>query len=177
MFREFIISYSFMNKKRCYAMSDFFSGKEMSFILILTFSVYIFVWNVPLQATNAMMIYFILLFLYTVSKLLFSPQFRQFPLVKVLLAILFVLMLAEIIVAYSTHSIKITDLNHIFDYFSHMDLYSQYVQQTNDLPRYPLRVLAVLFYIFYTLLAQGKRKRTFFDQKIRGMPNFFEQLC
>jgi hypothetical protein len=32
----------------------------------------------------------------------------------------------------------------------------------------------VLFYIFYTLLAQGKRKRTFFDQKIRGMPNFFE---
>ncbi|PEC42498.1 hypothetical protein CON11_24665 [Priestia megaterium] len=105
-------------------MSDFFSGKEMSFILILTFSVYIFVWNVPLQATNAMMIYFILLFLYTVSKLLFSPQFRQFPLVKVLLAILFVLMLAEIIVAYSTHSIKITDSNHIFDYFSHMDLYS-----------------------------------------------------
>ncbi|MHA7742942.1 hypothetical protein [Priestia aryabhattai] len=105
-------------------MSDFFSGKEMSFILILTFSVYIFVWNVPLQATNAMMIYFILLFLYTVSKLLFSPQFRQFPLVKVLLAILFVLMLAEIIVAYSTHSIKITDLHHIFDYFSHMNLYS-----------------------------------------------------
>lgn len=124
MFREVIISYSFMNKKRCYAMSDFFSGKEMSFILILTFSVYIFVWNVPLQATNAMMIYFILLFLYTISKLLFSPQFRQFPLVKVLLAILFVLMLAEIIVAYSTHSIKITDLHHIFDYFSHMDLYS-----------------------------------------------------
>lgn len=124
MFREFITSYSFMNKKRCYAMSDFFSGKEMSFILILTFSVYIFVWNVPLQATNAMMIYFILLFLYTVSKLLFSPQFRQFPLVKVLLAILFVLMLAEIIVAYSTHSIKITDLRHIFDYFSHMGLYS-----------------------------------------------------
>lgn len=104
-------------------MDDFFSGVELSFLLVMIFIVYILVWHLPLHGSQIMMVYFIVMFIYTVSKFLLNLQFRQFPLVKSLIAILFVLILSEYLIIYDYHSIHISFLRSLIEYISNLDIY------------------------------------------------------
>jgi hypothetical protein len=104
-------------------MDIFFSGIELSFLLITVLIVYILVWHLPLQGSVIMMVYFLLLLIYIVGKFIFSPQFRQFPLVKSLISILLILVIAEHLVIYDYHTIHFSFLRSIIDYFSNLNMY------------------------------------------------------
>lgn len=104
-------------------MDIFFSGIELSFLLITVLIVYILVWHLPLQGSVIMMVYFILLLIYIVGKFIFSSKFRQFPLVKSLMAILFILVVSESLVIYDYHTIHFSFLRSIIDYFSNLNTY------------------------------------------------------
>ena len=104
-------------------MDDFFNGIELSFLLLMILIVYILVWHLPLYGSQIMMVYFIVMFIYTVSKFLLNPQFRQFPLVKSLITILFVLILSEYLVIYDYHSIHLSFLRSLIEYISNLEMY------------------------------------------------------
>ncbi|MDF2014238.1 hypothetical protein [Priestia megaterium] len=104
-------------------MDIFFSGIELSFLLLTVLIVYILVWHLPLQGSLIMMVYFILLLVYTVIKFLLSPQFRHFPLVKSLITILFIPVISEYLIIYDYHTIHFSFFRAIIDYLSNLSMY------------------------------------------------------
>ncbi|MGP6149852.1 hypothetical protein [Priestia flexa] len=103
-------------------MENFFNGRELSFLLLLTMTMYILVWHIPSKANQLLLIYFIVVLIYTLIKFIFSSRFREFPLIKTFFSILLLLIASEFLIAYKYDELSLVSFDGVFKYFSTLNL-------------------------------------------------------